>query len=316
MCSPAFLKALYGLRQSRDNTRVQRSTKAAYATSPLWRVLRLLLFAAGIVTIFWFFFSFIGVLIGVLLFAFSRDPRWRAHGFMLGLSAAISEFAAYTGTGLAPLHLGMRTGPSVLTGYLLVFVLLTLMRRHARKKEEPGARGRPKVAGRLSDWTTAALKLGGSIWKRARIPLTAILIALPVGLWASVSIHPGVLFDNSPRMLWVHAPSTVAPGQKFTVAVQAWDAYERLSAAYRGTVRFALESYDANGSAVETVTGAAYSADECYHKDGKTYINRYSDNPVDSESLDTGGADFYLIRVVGANGRSAYAGPIWVTAGP
>jgi len=27
-----------------------------------------------------------------------------------------------------------------------------------------------------------------------------------------------------------------------------------------------------------------------------------------------GGADFYLVRVVGRNGRAAYAGPIWVEA--
>jgi hypothetical protein len=63
------------------------------------------------------------------------------------------------------------------------------------------------------------------------------------------------------------------------------------------------------------VSGASYRAEECFRKDRKTYINRYSDNPVDPQSLNTGGADFYLIRVVGRNGRSAYAGPIWVEVG-
>jgi hypothetical protein len=64
------------------------------------------------------------------------------------------------------------------------------------------------------------------------------------------------------------------------------------------------------------ITGTAYGSEECFRRNGGTTINRYSDNPVDPDSLNTGGADFYLIRVVGANGRSVYAGPIWVKAGP
>ena len=42
------------------------------------------------------------------------------------------------------------------------------------------------------------------------------------------------------------------------------------------------------------------------------YINQYSDNPIDPSTLNTNGYDFYLIRVVGENGRMSYAGPIWV----
>jgi hypothetical protein len=60
------------------------------------------------------------------------------------------------------------------------------------------------------------------------------------------------------------------------------------------------------------VTGTTFRAGECFRENGNTYINRYSDNPVDPATLHTGGADFYLIRVVGRNGRSVYAGPIWV----
>ena len=47
---------------------------------------------------------------------------------------------------------------------------------------------------------------------------------------------------------------------------------------------------------------------------GNYYINVYSDNPIDPSILNTGGVDFYLVRVVGDNGRMAYAGPIWVEA--
>jgi hypothetical protein len=61
----------------------------------------------------------------------------------------------------------------------------------------------------------------------------------------------------------------------------------------------------------EPVTGTTYQP-YCIEKDGNHYINEFSDNPVDLTLLNTSGFDFYLIRVVGNNGRTSYAGPIWV----
>jgi hypothetical protein len=208
-----------------DNIRVERRTKPSYENTPVLRILKLLFFAAGVVTIFWYFFSFIGILIGILLFVASRDPRWRAHGFMLSLSAATSEFAAHTGSAVAPLLLGMQTGPVMLAGYLLLFLLLTWLMRGKRKRSSYRGTGGASITDPLAAWIDSGLKIGGSIWRRARFPLTVILIGIPVGLWASVSIRPGVLIDNRPRMLWVHAPSTVVLGETFPVTVQAWDAY-------------------------------------------------------------------------------------------
>jgi len=151
----------------------------------------------------------------------------------------------------------MRTGPPLLAGYLLLFVLLTLLVRGAGRGKE---KGEHRFVTRIATALQKILRIGNSIWRRARIPLTVILILVPVGLWASVSIHFGVLFDNRPRMLWVHAPSTVAPGEEFSFTVQAWDAYERLSAVYRGMVRFAVESYDPDGSGTEAAAAnAAYA---------------------------------------------------------
>ncbi len=60
-----------------------------------------------------------------------------------------------------------------------------------------------------------------------------------------------------------------------------------------------------------TITGASY--DDCIlGSDGNYYINDQSENPTDPATLNTGGMDFYTIRVVGANGRTSYIGPIWV----
>jgi hypothetical protein len=270
-------------------------------------------FAAGIVSIFWFFFSFIGVLVGVLLFAFSRDPRWRMHGIFLAFSAAISEFVAHIGTAVAPLHLGMRTGPSILTVYLLLYVLVTLL-MHCTRHEE--GRKTIRFFFRIRVGLERILQFCESIWRGARIPLILILITIPVGLWASVSIHFGVLFDNSPRMLWVHIPSRVVSGEDFKVTVQAWDAYERLSATYRGTVRFTVESYNPDGSSVEaaistelpgpyTFTGRRRGSGIAHRiRDGRDNGNRSFSAHIDTPGI------HYLVVQDSLTQNSYYSNPI------
>ncbi|MFX0207178.1 MAG: hypothetical protein ACFFDT_14405 [Candidatus Hodarchaeota archaeon] len=42
-------------------------------------------------------------------------------------------------------------------------------------------------------------------------------------------------------------------------------------------------------------------------------MNKFSDNPINnSDELNTGGVDFYLIRIVEENGGHSYIEPIWV----
>ncbi|MFX1391544.1 MAG: DUF3604 domain-containing protein, partial [Promethearchaeota archaeon] len=61
----------------------------------------------------------------------------------------------------------------------------------------------------------------------------------------------------------------------------------------------------------EPIIGTSYEK-SCLKRRNNYYINQYSDNPIDPSTLNTNGYDFYLIRVVGENGRMSYAGPIWV----
>ncbi len=70
----------------------------------------------------------------------------------------------------------------------------------------------------------------------------------------------------------------------------------------------------ANLTIIDTapITGPSYGVQNYVQINGKYYINIYSDNLIDPTTLNTGGADFYLIRIVGANSRTAYAGPIWI----
>ncbi|MHA1288418.1 MAG: hypothetical protein ACTSPB_13525, partial [Candidatus Thorarchaeota archaeon] len=64
-------------------------------------------------------------------------------------------------------------------------------------------------------------------------------------------------------------------------------------------------------SDIDAIGGTSY--DECIEvSDGNNYINNHSQNPIDPSTLNTQGMDYYAIRIVGANGRTSYIGPIWV----
>jgi len=64
------------------------------------------------------------------------------------------------------------------------------------------------------------------------------------------------------------------------------------------------------------VTGISYGEENYVQRDGQYYINNYSNNPIDPNTLNTGGDNFYVVHIVGENGRTAYAGPIWVEVTP
>jgi len=69
-----------------------------------------------------------------------------------------------------------------------------------------------------------------------------------------------------------------------------------------------LASITFNDSAA--ITGTEY--ENCTIKDGQWYINGESLTAVDPDSLNTGGADYYFLRVLTCNGRFTAVGPIWV----
>jgi len=107
------------------------------------------------------------------------------------------------------------------------------------------------------------------------------IILLPMVMWSSVYLDFGVMFDNKTRMLWINVPSVVEKGESFEISVEAWDAFERLSATYKGTVQFSLKSYDLDTLAPltgvkfqlpkpYTFTGQSIGSDVAYEiKDGK-----------------------------------------------
>ncbi|MBD3195110.1 MAG: DUF3604 domain-containing protein, partial [Candidatus Lokiarchaeota archaeon] len=115
------------------------------------------------------------------------------------------------------------------------------------------------------------------------------VIIFPLISWSSVSIDLGVLFDNQARLLWIHAPSTIQINESFEITIEAWDAFERLSATYTGTVNFSVRSYNITNYVMlnhtealipdtYTFTGQLLGSDQAYSiMDGKDNgIHRFS----------------------------------------
>jgi len=105
--------------------------------------------------------------------------------------------------------------------------------------------------------------------KYAKVSLALAIVLVPTIFWWSVSVDLGVAFDNSPRLLWVHAPTTVNVGSDFSVTVEAWDAYERLSAVYKGTVQFSVRSY--NLTTFEVLPSVSSSLPSAYTFSGQDF---------------------------------------------
>lgn len=230
------------------------------------RVLPFILLGAGFITIHMFFFSFIALLIGIGLFILHKGSKWKLHGIVLASCASISTLVADKGTGMSPLYLAFYYGSLIYIIYIVTFITWEgfLRKRH--------------------QFNRISTKLGSlinSLSQRARVSSMIILIILPTMVWSSVNINLGVMFDNEQRLLWVHAPTTVDIGSTFELTVEAWDAYERLSATYKGQVNFSIESYnlttytllplpDANLPEPYTFTGQFFGSDIAYEiRDGR-----------------------------------------------
>ncbi|MGM0687506.1 MAG: DUF3604 domain-containing protein, partial [Promethearchaeati archaeon] len=78
--------------------------------------------------------------------------------------------------------------------------------------------------------------------KASTVLKISITIA-PLLVWGVINIDIGVITNNDTTMLWVHAPSTLEPGEEGELVVEAWDSFERLSCSYNGRVEFSLKSY-------------------------------------------------------------------------
>ncbi|MHA1699562.1 MAG: DUF3604 domain-containing protein, partial [Promethearchaeota archaeon] len=154
--------------------------------------------------------------------------------------------------------------------------------------------------------------------------LISLLIIFATWLWTTQDkmLNRDSLLNNNCTRLWVHAPSTVIPGETFEFQVQAWDDWERLSASYTGKIEFFLESY--NITTLEEMTGQdAWILPSEYRFTGTSFdqglIPPYKISAVDG--LDHGKHSFqasineegiHYIHVIDDQGHHSASNPIIV----
>ncbi len=218
-------------------------------------VTRIVLFVFGLWSLFFYFWSLVGVAIGAGITLFSKKPAWRRHGIVLSFSIAIAAplmaVYAYLWTLLVYLFL---------FGYLfvaLVHFAIKIVIAGIRR-----LRGRPQKQTSISSTSPKPRSL-------IRTVLVLAIILAPFAIWSSVNLDLGVMFDNAPALLWVHTPSTVDVGTEFEILVEAWDSFERLSGSFRGTVDFTIESY--NLTTGLSFTGVDASLPDEYAFTGSTW---------------------------------------------
>ncbi|WXG44220.1 MAG: DUF3604 domain-containing protein [Promethearchaeati archaeon SRVP18_Atabeyarchaeia-1] len=273
------------------------SKPKATKRDPRRRVLflvRLVILVYGFYTTTFFFQSYIGLAIGASYFLLFRNPTWRLSGVVLAWTAGITTVIINVfsdpavGSNISANLLSMIMGPSTLIVYIVLFGSWRLWQRRSLQK--------PSITDRVNG-------IARKMPKYAKVAAVLTIVLVPTALWWSASINLGVMFDNNPRLLWVHAPTTVNAGTSFPLSVEAWDPYERLSAVYAGTVAFSIKSYNlttfsplpsVGASLPETYTfsGQAYGNDMAYDiRDGR-------DNGlhVFTAKIDTPGVHYILVN--------------------
>jgi len=277
------------------------SSQGARALIISLRMGRIVLFAFGIFSTFWLFFSFIGLFIGIAYFFAFRESSWSRHGIILALAAGTATLLAHVVKSVAPLTMAIMSSISLLVLYSLSSTILWIWHRTGRVLPS-------SLSKALARLKTIPLNL-------RRLLILAVILS-PVLMWSSVSIDLGVMFDNKARLLWVHAPSTVATSTDFEITVEAWDPYERLSATFKGTVQFSFESYNltsfnqlttvsADLPSPYTFTGQNIGSDIAYEiQDGKD-----NGRHVFTVTIDTPGIHYILVDD-SSTGNTYYSNPI------
>jgi len=197
--------------------------------SKWWRIPRLGLFLFGIFTYFWYFWSWIGLVIGLIYFIIFKDRAWKRNGLMLSFAICFITLFVYFYKDFSPLQLAIRTGLIIFLSYFFILVGIELLKK------------RVSIIGNLKEKYFQKIQRYPS---KVRFGFKQTVILIPIILWSSVSIDIGVMFENKAKLLWIHAPSKINTGELFEVTVEAWDQFERLSATYNGRVEFSLESYN------------------------------------------------------------------------
>jgi hypothetical protein len=246
-------------------------------TSPkklLAYVILLLIFIGGVYTTTTYFFSFFGLIIGLFYFLLVPNRLIKRLGILLAWTTGITSFIvmliAFSNASGAPalstIYFALILGPLFIVAYIIGNAIW--------KKSNKIRSSINRVFLKLQNLNKKSSKGVKKVFK-------ILIVIIPCAFWWSVNIDLNVMLDNETRLLWIHTPSSVQINSDFIVTVEAWDAYERLSATYKGTVEFSMASYNltnfsplANVNATlpneYTFTGQVFGSDIAYEiRDGK-----------------------------------------------
>ncbi len=268
------------------------------------KVIRVAILLIGIATIHMFWFSFIALGTGLTFFALSSDSSWKRHGIVMAFCTGTSTYAAHVLLFRSPLMLAFLFGTIPYVCYLLISVIWSIFLGKQKK---------------LSDLAVRISTVVSNLPRYGRLGMMLLLVLAPVTVWSAFYIDLGVMFDNEPQLLWISAPSMVDVGSEFEITVEAWDAYERLSATYKGTVDFSTESYNlttysplasisADLPEPYTFTGQFFGSDIAYE------INDGKDNGLHefTATVHTPGIHYLLVDD-SVTGNTYYSNPIIIT---
>ena len=195
----------------------------------LTQISRSILYLFGIVTFFLYFWSFIGLLIGLFFFFFSNDNAWKRNGIFLSYSITFITLLIFYYKAFSPLSLAIWSGLGIFLTLFSSLIIASVLKR------------RFKV---ILLFKARILKLYSSLSEKTKSSIMVLTTITPLILWSVVSIDVEVIIDNTPRLLWVNGPSTAGINQPFELTVEVWDQFERLSAVYKGTIEFSLLSFN------------------------------------------------------------------------
>ena len=256
------------------------------------RIFRVLIYIVAVLFSFTYFFNIFGLIIGIIYFIVFRKA-WRLHGFILALAIAIGTFLPQiigSQIEMYPLFFVATLNYGTIGIYFVGFTIFKIWTKLESK-------GKVKAL----NWNK--LNFTRKLSPKLYFVFLSVVILSPTILWSSVSINFNVMFNNKPTLLWVNTPSTVDLGETFRVSVQSWDEFERLSATYKGTVDFSIESYNlttlATISLVDVTlptsylfTGRNRPAGMAYNlKDGRDYGQH-----VFQASINTPGIHYILVH--------------------
>ena len=227
-------------------TRMQHIMQTrSFAT--IMRIGRIALYVFGVWTFFIYFWSILGILAGIGIAMASKNTAWRRHGYVLAYSSSIYMGAMAVYAWLVILFILLFLIIYLAGSLVLVVVRLSIVGiRLLLKKPKPPSEVKESFLRRrvLNRININALASRPRLTLRLKTLITVLIFLTPVLIWSGVNVDIGVMFDNNPALLWVHAPSSIDVGEGFDVTIEVWDSFERISANYHGTVEFSIQSYN------------------------------------------------------------------------